>query len=187
MGKENVLISRRDFFGSLWTDMKYFAGTAIKTITPERTLIRPPGAIEEIAFLAGCRRCGMCKEVCPEKAIRIAGPQMGNSFGTPYLEPSEVPCSFCLKCVEVCPSEALLIQKDDVSHAIGVASIDPERCLAYNQQLCSSCVYACPTDIKAISLEDFQYPKIDQEKCIGCGQCAKICLAPDSAIKVVPR
>ena len=42
---------------------------------------------------------------------------------------------------------------------------------------CTACLSACP--VKAIKMiEDekgFLYPKIDEEKCIKCGLCKKIC------------
>lgn len=186
MATGNEPIGRREFFGTLLRDMKYLAGTALKAATAKKK-IRPPGAMEEIAFLAGCQRCGRCAAVCPEKAIRIAGPDQGTAVGTPYLVPDEQPCSFCLQCVETCPSGALELPKDSELYPIGIATIDPNLCLAYNQQLCSSCLYVCPGEIKAIHLEDFQFPKVNPETCIGCGQCAKICIASISAIHVIPR
>lgn len=187
MGKGNELIGRREFFGTLLNDIRYMAGTVLKAVAPKRNLIRPPGAMEEIAYLAGCQRCGRCKVVCPVSAIRIAGPDQGTSVGTPYLIPDEQPCTFCLKCIEACPSGALEHQENKENYTIGIATIDPNRCLAYNHQLCGSCIYACPVDIMALQFKEFQYPFIDPEKCNGCGQCVKLCIAPDSAIEVTLR
>ncbi|MFQ6046807.1 MAG: 4Fe-4S binding protein, partial [Gemmatimonadales bacterium] len=39
--------------------------------------VRPPGAIEEVAFLAACTRCGDCIDVCPVKAIVKAPADVG--------------------------------------------------------------------------------------------------------------
>lgn len=187
MRQNNELIGRREFFGSLLKDMKYLAGTALSVVTPKKNLIRPPGALEEIAFSATCQRCGKCKVACLENAIRIAGPDQGTALGTPYLVPDEQPCTFCLKCIEACPNGALEIQRNTRDYAIGIATIDTNRCLAYNDQICGSCLNTCPVANRAIQLKDFRFPVIDPEKCNGCGQCARFCVAEHTAIEVTVR
>ncbi|AFL99648.1 periplasmic nitrate reductase maturation protein NapF [Desulfitobacterium dehalogenans ATCC 51507] len=186
MLKGNELINRRDFFGTVFNDICKLTMTAVRTTAPKKKLIRPPGAIEEIAFLAGCQRCGKCSLVCEDKSIHIAGPDEGVLVGTPYLVPDEQPCTFCLRCIEVCPSGVLENRESIQSYAIGVAKINQDLCLAYHEQLCSSCLYTCPTGIKAIELRDFRYPLIRTEYCIGCGRCIKACIAEGSAITVIP-
>ena len=49
-----------------------------------------------------------------------------------------------------------------------------------NKEMCSGCKVCadiCPT--KAITMqkdeEGFEYPQIDQEKCINCGKCSRLC------------
>ncbi len=186
MLKGNELISRRDFLGTVVNDFCKLTINAVKATAPGKSLIRPPGAIEEIAFLAGCQRCGKCSGACEDRSIHIAGPDEGVLVGTPYLVPDEQPCTFCLRCIEVCPSGVLEKRESSQSYAIGVAKINQDNCLAYHEQLCSSCLYACPTGIKAIELRDFRYPIIRTECCIGCGRCIKACIAENPAITVVP-
>jgi len=41
--------------------------------------------------------------------------------------------------------------------------------------LCLMCVYQCPR--RAINIIEDVSTEIDQEKCIACGKCAKICQA----------
>lgn len=67
---------------------------------------------------------------------------------------------------------------------IGTAKLDEEQCLAYRNQLCNACYSACPLEPKAIQLRASRYPIISKERCKGCGDCAKACLAPIPAITV---
>ena len=36
-----------------------------------KTLLRPPGALEESDFLASCIKCGQCIQVCPFSSISL--------------------------------------------------------------------------------------------------------------------
>ena len=69
-------------------------------------VLRPPGALDEVGFLATCIRCERCADACPQRCIRIHGPADGRACGTPYLA-SEDACDGCLECTRVCPSGAL--------------------------------------------------------------------------------
>lgn len=58
-----------------------------------------------------------------------------------------------------------------------------ERYAVRNLRLCTKdclCLYVCPTG--ATDTED---SIIDKKKCIGCGECAKVC--PSSAISMMPK
>lgn len=68
----------------------------------------------------------------------------------------------------------------------GIAKINKEQCLAYWGQICTGCYSACPAIPKAIELTDYRYPKVNSEKCNGCGKCILVCLAPIPAI-VIPE
>ena len=59
-------------------------------------LLRPPGAGDEMSFLATCARCGKCAEICPLGCIEIAHGEAGLSMGTPYMTPLEHPCDLCM-------------------------------------------------------------------------------------------
>jgi ferredoxin-type protein NapG len=100
-----------------------------------RARLRPPGALDEHAFLGACIKCGQCVQVCPVQAIALA--DVGDGFGTgaPYIEPRRQACDFscdALSCILACPTGALsheLTAKEEVT--AGLARLArPERCLA---------------------------------------------------------
>lgn len=149
-------------------------------------LLRPPGAVDEVTFLATCSRCGKCAEVCPLMCIKIAHGEQGVSIGTPYIVPVEAACNLCMECTKVCTTGALRqIPKDSVK--MGVASIDTSRCLAHQGEDCRVCHANCPQYNKAIKLEGYKYPYVDPDYCTGCGTCEKVCMAsPVKAATVKP-
>ncbi len=89
--------------------------------------------------------------------------------GTPFFEPSDVPCFMCddIPCVPVCPSGALdiksvLNEKDelDITKArMGLAVVHKESCVAFWGIQCDACYRACPLLDEAITLE---YQKNDR-------------------------
>ncbi len=75
-----------------------------------KTLLRPPGAIDEDRFLYACIKCGLCVQICPIQAIKLAGINEALSYGTPYINAREQACDFScdsLQCAETCPTAAL--------------------------------------------------------------------------------
>jgi ferredoxin-type protein NapG len=73
-------------------------------------LLRPPGAFEEETFKYACIKCGLCVQICPVSAIKLADIGEGLSYGTPYIDPREQACDFscdAMQCVETCPTAAL--------------------------------------------------------------------------------
>src|SRR5262245_48335546 len=60
-----------------------------------RTVLRPPGALAERAFLDTCYRCGNCMDVCPAKAIRPMSSADVERAGTPYIDPDLSACVVC--------------------------------------------------------------------------------------------
>src|SRR5207249_10260344 len=63
------------------------AARAERRVAPRR-YFRPPGAADEIAFLASCTRCGDCMPVCPVHAIIKAPPGAGLAARTPIIDPA---------------------------------------------------------------------------------------------------
>ncbi len=73
-------------------------------------LLRPPGAIDEDAFLYACIKCGLCVQICPVHAIKFAGINEDLAYGTPYINAREQACDFScdsIQCAETCPTAAL--------------------------------------------------------------------------------
>lgn len=100
-----------------------------------RTRLRPPGALEEKAFLGACIKCGQCVQVCPVQALKLADMNEGLGTGAPFIEPRRQACDFscdALSCILACPTGALsheLTAKEEVE--AGVARlVRPNRCLA---------------------------------------------------------
>lgn len=54
------------------------------------------------------------------------------------------------------------------------------NCLAWNRSFCSTCVERCPVP-GAIRLMA-NMPQIVTDRCTGCGLCAQVCPAPETAI-----
>ncbi len=75
-----------------------------------KTLLRPPGAIDENEFIYACIKCGLCVQICPIEAIKLADISDGLSYGTPFIDPRAQACDFscdAMQCIETCPTSAL--------------------------------------------------------------------------------
>lgn len=97
---------------------------------PREDFLRPPGAIDEEDFLYGCIKCGLCVQICPVQAIKLAGAAEGLGYGTPYIDPREQACDFscdALQCVETCPTSVLDFKqfKETGLKAVEAAAAEP--------------------------------------------------------------
>ena len=203
---------RGDFFKSLGT---LFAGfmarsveEAIRGLGPK--LHRPPGALDEFAFLTACTCCDRCIRACPENAIRKAGANMGLALNSPYIDPRAIPCFLCvaLPCVTECDDGALVWPERTLADGtlvegakavrMGTATVKPRLCVTYERELrepqaCRICVDRCPYPEEAIRIgapsegETVGHPEVNAEACTGCGICVFACPTPEPAIIVEPR
>lgn len=146
-------------------------------------LLRPPGAMDEDAFLRLCTRCDACAEACPHDAVVPAPVRLRGAAGTPVIEPLTAPCRMCadLPCAVACPTGAL---RPDAPRVMGRAVIAAHDCLAYQSATCSVCVERCPVP-GALRLEAGR-PVVDASRCTGCGVCQHVCPSPRNAVIVLP-
>jgi polyferredoxin len=169
-------------------------------------LLRPPGALDEEAFLSRCIRCGECMKVCPNNSLHPTLEQAGiEGLWTPTLVPRIGYCEpSCVLCSEVCPTGAIWqITPKEKGWVVGVgaqsqpirlgtAFYDRGRCLPWAEATeCIVCEEWCPVSPKAIYVEDadvidsagktktLKQPRIDPSRCVGCGACEYACPLQD--------
>jgi len=121
---------------------------------------RPPHAVPESEFVAGCTRCDACIDVCPPHAIFRIPESDGLLAGTPIIDP-----------------------RMDAPVAMALAEINTDACLAYHGTVCTVCVDQCPVE-NCMTMEGGR-PKIDAETCTGCGVCLYVCPVEGSAINLL--
>ncbi len=195
-----VGLTRRGLF---WSALGGLAALAGMRATPQGRaniyhprLIRAPGSRPEPDFLARCTGCGMCMKVCPTGGLQpaITEARLEGLF-TPRLVPLIGYCDYnCTACGHACPTEAIrpLTQEEKHQIKIGLAAFDPTRCIPYVYgRNCIICEEHCPVPEKAIycteqkiELRDGQtrtvlLPRVDPDKCIGCGVCEFECPLDD--------
>jgi polyferredoxin len=169
-------------------------------------LLRPPGALDEEAFLSRCIRCGECMKVCPNNSLHPTLDQAGiEGLWTPTLVPRIGYCEpSCVLCSEVCPTGAIWqITPKEKGWVVGVgaqsqpvrlgtAFYDRGRCLPWAEATeCIVCEEWCPVSPKAIYVEEadvidsagktktLKQPRIDPSRCVGCGACEYACPLQD--------
>ena len=147
-----------------------------------RRLIRPPGAVEEDDFLAGCIRCYRCQDACEPGAIQFFTEADGKHYHTPYIDPSIKACTLCMKCTQACPTHVLepLVIKQKAEVDMATVKLREDLCLSYKAKRirdeqallmelgrsateatatyerrgpCGECYSACPLRRRAIKLE----------------------------------
>src|SRR2546422_8670686 len=99
---------RRGFFREAFTRLvREVAARTEQRVAPRR-YFRPPGAADEIAFLASCTRCGDCLPVCPVHAIIQAPPGAGLAAGAPIIDPATPAGVVCtdMPCAHPCATGA---------------------------------------------------------------------------------
>lgn len=162
---------------------------AEERVAGEERLLRPPGALPELAFLAACTRCGDCIPVCPVHAIVRAPTDTGLAAGTPYINVQSQACVACpdMPCARACPTEALTVPAGGWDgYRLGALEFVPERCVTYRGVECRVCVMACPVGERALSLDEQGHPVLRAEGCVGCGTCVRKCITAPASFVLRP-
>ena len=130
------------------------------------SLVRPPGALPEEAFLSRCIKCGQCMRICPTNVIQPGELQAGlEGLWTPVLNfrIGTSGCQInCIACGNLCPTAAIRpisiderLGRNRYSQQgpikIGTAFVDRGRCLPWAMDKpCIVCQENCPVSPKAI-------------------------------------
>lgn len=159
--------------------------------------VRPPGSVTEQKFLELCIRCGECFKVCPNNVLQPLGFQQGlEGLWTPHVVADWAGCEpSCNACGWACPTGAIqaLPLEEKKSARMGLAIVNEQTCLPWaGKEACQWCVDECvaagydaieflPVHTardsagKPIPGTGFLAPKIDPDKCVGCGLCQTHC------------
>ena len=149
-------------------------------------VLRPPGAVPEADFLAGCTKCADCINACPYQAITHAPERMRAIAGTPIIDAAAQACLMCVDtpCITACKPGVLRRAPAAPVPKIGLARIQTMDCLAHQGSTCSTCHERCPVP-GAIRLDGGR-PTVVDEACTGCGMCHHVCPAPRNAVIMLP-
>lgn len=147
---------------------------------------RPPGAIEELAFVAQCTKCDACIRDCPVDAIVHTPSSFAKAAGTPMIEPINAPCVMCedRACITACQTEGSGVLTPLLPETMGVARVMKAACLNFLGDPCSVCIDECPVP-GAIDMHN-DTPRVHAETCTGCGLCANKCPATPRALAIIP-
>jgi len=120
MAATNSKINRRQFLKASASAVVSLAvvGSAAyyfkdKNSIKEKGYLRPPGSRNEKSFLFACIKCGLCVQICPIHAIKLADWNDGLAYGTPFIDPNVQACDFscdAIQCAETCPTAAIDFQ-----------------------------------------------------------------------------
>lgn len=184
-------IDRAEFFRHGLRSLGRAASAAATQVSDriQPRAFRPPGALEELAFLTTCTRCNRCADACPHDAIVPLGPHAKLAANTPALDPNNGrACHACADqpCARACPVGALRVLPV-AQWSIGTATLNRDTCLAWDDAPCTVCLRNCPLPHDAILLDpSTQRVYIDPRRCVGCGLCALSCPTAPSSITLTP-
>lgn len=149
---------------------------------PRRRTLLPPGARAASKFFDLCTKCDDCIDACP------AGSIQRDRRGFPALVVRQRACVLCadLACTHVCEPGALVPLQRVEEVRIGLAVFDHAQCLPWQLVPCPVCREVCPTDPKAIEVDEDGRPSVVADLCTGCGLCEERCPTTPAAVVVEP-
>jgi len=173
--------------GAVWASAVRHAGA-----TGPRPL-RPPGSVDEGRFAGICIRCGNCIRACPTRVIE---PDLGQNGIAGLLAPmvrftKDYCLEDCVRCTEVCPSGAIgqLTTETKLHARIGLPQVDMDHCLLGDDRECAICRNRCPYEAISLKFSEEHYtlePRVNYERCPGCGACEVACPTEPKSIFVRP-
>ncbi len=167
----------------LLADPRRRAELPVSRDPPGRRLVRPPGAVDEAAFLAGCIRCYRCQDACDVGAIRFFTEADGELYHTPYIDPAVKGCTLCMRCTRACPTHVLrpLKPRDRTRVRMASAELHQDLCLSHkakrirDEQALLMALGRPPTEATALA-----------ERRGPCGECYMFCPLRERAIRLEP-
>ena len=154
-------------------------------------LIRPPGAVEEDRFLAGCIRCYRCQDACARGAVQFFGETDGELYHTPYVDPAVVACNLCMRCTHVCPTGVLQPMEVDDKTEVDMATVElnADGCLSYKAEAryderAANWETKFVPSLDPVELPDVSDPSLTRRG--PCGECYMVCPLKEKAITRKP-
>ncbi|MFO0773031.1 MAG: 4Fe-4S binding protein [Nitrospiraceae bacterium] len=140
--------------------------------------LRPPGAVEEAAFLERCTRCDDCVAACPHGSI-----VRSEADASPVIFADEMPCYLChdLPCIAACGTDALVMVESPQLVRMGQAVVSDRFCTASHG--CHACVSKCPVEALHMDFGDMKL-RVDAATCVGCGVCEYVCGSVNDRIAI---
>ncbi|QDW67187.1 ferredoxin-type protein NapF [Luteimonas granuli] len=141
--------------------------------------LRPPWALDEPRFVDACTGCGDCVTACPENVLHLGGGRL------PEFDPGRGECTFCGDCASACAAPAF----NSVSALPWTLRARVgEACLTARGIVCSSCRDACgEAAIRFPPTRAVPVPRIDADRCTGCGACVAGCPSAAISLAHAPR
>jgi ferredoxin len=159
--------------------------------------VRPPGSVPEQEFLELCIRCGECFKVCPNNVLQPLGFQQGlEGLWSPHVVADWAGCEpSCNACGQACPTSAIraLPLAEKKVARMGLAAVNLDTCLPWaGKEACQLCVDECTAagydaiefvrvhtqadeSGKPMAGSGFLAPKVQPDRCVGCGLCQMRC------------
>jgi ferredoxin-type protein NapF len=161
----------------------FLLGRRRPAFSPAVSVLRPPGALPEAAFLTACTRCAKCVEKCPTGIVVMRDGEL------PQIDFSAGECTFCGECIAACTDGALRRDAGQVCPPLTLRAHIGSACLAQRNEVCRLCGDRCAA--RAIrfrpQLGGAALPEVTAAQCTGCGACVAVCptqavvMHPDSA------